>query len=211
MARAMGRRGVISWALAGLVGLALLAPDPAAAQFSRSYKFLEAVRKKKGDEVQDALDEPGSQIVNTRDVTTGETALLIVTARRDLTWMNYLIGKGANVNLADARGTTALQLAVSLGFVEGVELLVAQRAQIDVPNGSGETPLISAVHRRDVGMMRLLLKAGADPDRADNSGRSARDYALLAGRTSALVSEIENNAKPRGQRAGNQRSYGPTL
>lgn len=211
VARLSGNKSLIMKALACLLAVAVLTPSPAEAQFSRSYKFLEAVRKKKGDEVQDALNEPGSQIVNTRDVTSGETALLIVTARRDLTWMNFLIAKGANVNIADSRGTTPLQLAVSLGFPEGVELLVAQRARIDEPNSSGETPLISAVHRRDVGMMRLLLKAGADPDRADNSGRSARDYALLGGRTSSLVSEIETHAKPREQRGATQRSYGPTL
>ena len=208
---ASGKRVWSIWALACVLAAALLAPSPAEAQFSKSYKFLEAVRKKKGDEVQDALNEPGSQIVNTRDITTGETALHIVTARRDLTWMNFLIAKGANVNLSDARGTTALQLAVSLGFPEGVELLVTQKARIDDPNASGETPLIAAVHRRDIALMRLLLKAGADPDRADNSGRSARDYALLGGRSSALVSEIENNAKPGGRRGATQRSYGPTL
>ena len=208
---ASGKRVWSIWALACVLAAALLAPSPAEAQFSKSYKFLEAVRKKKGDEVQDALNEPGSQIVNTRDITTGETALHIVTARRDLTWMNFLSAKGANVNLSDARGTTALQLAVSLGFPEGVELLVTQKARIDDPNASGETPLIAAVHRRDIALMRLLLKAGADPDRADNSGRSARDYALLGGRSSALVSEIENNAKPRGRRGATQRSYGPTL
>ncbi len=184
---------------------------PAQAQFSKSYKFLEAVRKKDGGVVQDALNEPGSQIVNTRDSTSGETALHIVTARRDLTWMSFLIGKGANVDAHDGRGTTPLQLAVTLGFPEGVELLVSQRARIDEPNSAGETPLISAVHRHDTGLVRLLLKAGADPDRADNSGRSARDYALLNGRTSALVSEIENNAKPHSQRTGPQRSYGPAL
>ncbi len=211
MARNRGFKRLVIRALACLLAAAVLAPMPAAAQFSRSYKFLEAVRKKKGDEVQDALNEPGSQIVNTRDITSGETALLIVTGRRDLTWMTFLIAQGANVNLADARGTTPLQLAVSLGFPEGVELLVGKGARIDEPNASGETPLISAVHRRDIGMMRLLLKAGADADRADNSGRSARDYALLAGRTSALVSEIENNAKPRGAHPAGHRSYGPTL
>ena len=42
-------------ALACLLAAAVLAPMPAAAQFSRGYKFLEAVRKKKGDEVQDEL------------------------------------------------------------------------------------------------------------------------------------------------------------
>ncbi len=197
--------------LALALAAALVAPAPAIAQFSRSYKFLEAVRKKDGTAVQDALNEPGSQVVNTRNSTSGETALHIVTARRDLTWMSFLIGKGANVNAHDGRGTTPLQLAVTLGFPEGVDLLVQQRARVDEPNSSGETPLISAVHRRDVALMRLLLKAGADPDRADNSGRSARDYALLGGRSSTLVGEIESNAKPRGQRATPQRSYGPAL
>lgn len=211
MAKQSGKGGWAVRLIVGALAAALLTPGPAEAQFSKSYKFLEAVRKKKGDEVQDALNEPGSQIVNTRDITSGETALLIVTARRDLTWMNFLIAKGANVNLADSRGTTPLQLAVSLGFPEGVELLVAQKARVDEPNSSGETPLISAVHRRDVALMRLLLKAGANPDRADNSGRSARDYAMLSGRSSALVSEIENNARPGAPRAGQGRSYGPAL
>ena len=190
---------------------ALLAPSPALAQFSKSYKFLEAVRKKNGTDVEDALSEPGSQIVNTRDITSGETALHIVTARRDLTWMTFLIAKGANVNLADGRGTTPLQLAVTLNFPEGVDLLIARQARVDEPNSQGETPLISAVHRRDIGMVRLLLKAGANPDRADNSGRSARDYALLLGRTSQVMNEIETNAKPRNARTGPQRTYGPAL
>ena len=211
MAKATGRFRIFAQALAMLISSMLLASSPAHAQFSKSYKFLEAVRKKDGAVVQDALNEPGSQIVNTRDSTTGETALHIVTARRDLTWMSFLIGKGANVNAHDGRSTTPLQLAVTLGFPEGVDLLISQRAQIDEPNSQGETPLISAVHRRDTGILRVLLKAGADPDRADNSGRSARDYALLGGRSNSLVSEIETSAKPRGQRAGPQRTYGPAL
>ena len=211
MAIRAGRFPIIAQLMCALLAASLMAPAPAQAQFSKSYKFLEAVRKKDGTVVQDALDEPGSQIVNTRDSTNGETALHIVTARRDLTWMNFLIAKGANVNSHDGRGVTPLQLAVTLGFAEGVELLVSQRARVDEPNSEGETPLISAVHRRDTALMRVLLKAGANPDRADNSGRSARDYALLNGPSNPLVSEITNNAKPQGQRSGTQRSYGPTL
>ena len=206
-----GRFPILVQLICALLAAALIAPAPAQAQFSKSYKFLEAVRKKDGNVVQDALDEPGSQIVNTRDSTSGETALHIVTARRDLIWMNFLIGKGANVNVHDGHGVTPLQLAVTLGFPEGVELLVSQRARIDEPNAEGETPLISAVHRRDTALMRVLLKAGANPDRADNSGRSARDYALLNGPSNPLISEINNNAKPTGQRSTTQRSYGPTL
>ena len=196
--------------LAPLLAGALVA-SPAQAQFSAGFKFLEAVRKKDGTKVEEALNEPGSTMVNTRDVTSGQTALHIVTQRRDLTWMSYLIGKGANVNSRDTRGVTPLQLATSLGFVEGIELLVTSKARVDDPNDAGETPLIYAVHRRDIGMMRILLKAGANPDRRDNSGRSARDYASLEGRTGPMISEIEANTKPAAQRAGSGSVYGPSF
>ena len=103
------------------------------------------------------------------------------------------------------------RLAVTLGFPEGVELLVAQKARIDEPNSQGETPLISAVHRRDIALVRLLLKAGADPDRADNSGRSARDYALLAGGPARWSARSKPTPSRAGPAAGPQRSYGPAL
>ncbi len=207
----MGKPRIVARIVLALLAGALIAPGSAQAQFSKSYKFLEAVRKKEGGAVTDALDEPGSNIVNTRDSTTGETGLHIVTARRDMTWMSFLIGKGANIDARDGRGATALQIAVNLGFQEGVSLLIDHKVRLEEPNTAGETPLISAVHRRDIAIMRLLLKAGADPDRADNSGRSARDYALLDGKSSALVSEIESGAKPKGLRSGPQRTYGPAL
>ncbi|HMO67325.1 MAG TPA: ankyrin repeat domain-containing protein [Novosphingobium sp.] len=184
---------------------------PAQAQFSDSFKFLEAVKKKDGAKVNDMLNEPGSTIVNTRDITSGESALHIVTQRRDLTWMTFLIQRGANVNIRDARGVTPLVLASNLGFIEGVELLVERQARVDEANDTGETPLISAVHRRNIALVRILLKAGANPDRADNSGRSARDYAELIGRTSPIFTEIETVPRAsRGQRAA-QPTYGPTL
>ena len=141
----------------------------------------------------------------------GSTPLHIAANTSSPEMAKSLIAKGANVNVHDGRGVTPLQLAVTLGFPEGVELLVSQRARVDEPNSEGETPLISAVHRRDTALMRVLLKAGANPDRADNSGRSARDYALLNGPGNSLINEITSNAKPAGQRSGPQRSYGPTL
>ena len=175
----------------GGLGLAL----PAQAQFSTSYKFLEAVRKKDGKAVTDMLAVPGSTLVNTKDVSTGDTPLHVVVARRDLTWVQFLAAKGANVNARNNRGETPLQIASNLGFAEGVEILLKLGAKVDEPNSTGETALIAATHRKDAALARVLLKAGASPSRNDNSGRSALDYAMLDGRNNPVLGEIENAVK----------------
>ena len=112
-------------AAAGLllpITIGVVAPA-AMAQFSDSYNFLKAVKDRKGEDAEKFLSEPGSVIINTRDITSGETALHIVIQRRDSTWLGYLLQKGANPNLADKKGTTPLMLATQLGYVEGIEAL----------------------------------------------------------------------------------------
>src|SRR3546814_21014909 len=80
--------------------------------FSEGFEFLKAVKDRDGDAVTKALNEPGSTIVNTRDISSGETALHIVTQRRDLVWINFLTQRGADPNIRDKRGVAPLQLAV---------------------------------------------------------------------------------------------------
>ena len=177
------------------VASGVIAP-PAQAQFSDSYNFLKAVRERKGEEAEKFLSEPGTVIVNTRDSTSGETALHIVITRRDSTWLGYLLQKGANPNLADKKGTTPLMLATQLNYVEGIDLLVKKKAQVDQTNRSGETALILAVQLRNAEAVRTLLKAGANPDKKDSrAGYSARDYAKQDGRATAIVAILENNGK----------------
>ncbi len=185
--------------------------SPVRAQFSTSYKFLESVRKQEGQEVTDAVSQPGSTIINTRDSSTGDTALHIVVARRDAAWLGFLLAKGADPNIGNNHGVTPLMLAANLGFVEAVTLLVDRGARLNDSDATGETPLVTAVHRHDLPIMRALLKAGADPDRADNSGRSARDYAAFDGKESPLVAEIKADTRTGGSGASGAHSYGPKL
>lgn len=193
-----------------LIALAIGAAVPAAAQgYSPAHKFLDAVDKKKGDEVIAMLSQPGSTLINSRELESNRTALHIVVERRDITWLNFLLAKGADPNLADSKGVTPLLLAVRMGFVEAVDSLVKNHARLDDSNDAGETPLISAVHARNIPMIRVLLAAGADPDHTDNSGRSARDYAKLDGEQSAVMTEIAKSAK--GNRGASGGSYGPSL
>jgi ankyrin repeat protein len=184
----------------GSMALALLVPAPAQAQFSDNYNFLKAVKDKDGEKVTDLIQKPGSTVVNSRDVSTGENALHIIVARRDATWLTFLLAKGANPNLTDNDGNTPLMDAVQGRFEEGVRTLLSYKAQVDKVNGSGETPLIRAVQLRDIGIVRLLVAQGASPAKRDSiAGMSARDYAERDNRTPGLIEALDaakSAAKP---------------
>lgn len=195
--------------LAPLIAASLAVP--AAAQFqSEGYQFLEAVKEREGDEATDMLNKPGSTIVNTRDITSGDTGLHIVVARNDAVWIRFLLQRGADPNIRNKKGVTPLQLATSLSFTEGVDALIKGGASVNVSDQTGETPLIAAVHARNVAMVRLLLEKGADPDHNDNSGRSARNYVdLMSGNT--LMKQELANADAKRAEAGTKRDYGPSF
>jgi len=207
--RKLGSRRRIASAMAPL--LAALIAVPAAAQFqSEGYQFLEAVKEHDGDTATDMLSKPGTQIVNTRDITTGDTGLHVVVARSDVLWIRFLLQRGADPNIRNKKGVSPLQLATALGFTDGVEELIKGGASVNVSDQTGETPLIAAVHARNVPLVRLLLEKGADPDRTDNSGRSARDYMDLMNGNTLLKQEFAQADSKRGE-AGTKRDYGPSF
>lgn len=195
MSQPVFRKSVAGIALA----LALLASPASAQILSEGHNFLEAVRDRDGDKVTEIISQPGNTLINTRDISTGDTALHIVTERGDTNWILFLTQKGANPNIANKKGITPIMLAVSLGKVEGVDALLKAGARINDQNSLGETPLIQATHRRDVAMIKLLLAKGADPDRNDNSGRSARDYMTVIDdkRMSAELAAADSDRKER--------------
>jgi ankyrin repeat protein len=206
-------RGTIASAILAItLALAVAVPIiPASAQmFSEGYQFLKAVRDREGDTATDLLNKPGNTLVNSRDVSSGDTGLHIVVQRQDIVWVGFLLQRGADPNIRNKRGVTPLQLATSLGFVAAVEELISGGANVNISDQTGETPLIAAVHQRNVPLVRRLLEKGADPDRNDNSGRSARDYMMLLVGNSMMKQEFEAaDAKRKGETPG--RRYGPAF
>lgn len=189
----MSHRILFAAALLALTPTAsLLIAAPAHAQAVNGYKFLKAVEDRDGDEATKMLELPGGTLVNTRDSTTGRSAIHIVTQRRDLVWMNFMISKGARVDAADNAGNTALTIATDLRFLEGAQLLLDKGANVNLGGPRGETPLIKAVLNRDLPMVRLLVSHGADPDKSDSfSGNSARDLAKRDPRAAAILQALD--------------------
>ena len=203
------KRNRLILAVAALAAAALAVPA-GAQMMSAGWKFLEAVRKREGEDVEKSLGATGTAtIINTQDYTTGDTALHIVTARRDRDWLNFLLYRGADPNKANNKGERPLGVAVGLDWIDGAQLLIAKGARVDDPGAQGETALIAAVHQRDIEMVRLLLKSGASPTRADNSGRSAADYAALLGSESPIAAEVAAATKTAAARK--QKTYGPSF
>ncbi len=176
-----------------MVGAMLVASaSTALAQYAPAgLGFLQAVRDRDGAKVEELLAADGSTVVNYRN-DRGEAALHIVAARRDQTYLGYLLSKGADANIQTKAGDTPLIVAARIGDAEAVDRLLRSRARVDLANRAGETPLIIAVQQRHPPVVRRLLEAGADADRKDNAtGRSARDYASLDRRNPELLKLLE--------------------
>jgi len=189
--------------VAAVAALALAALPAAAQQFSDGYEFLKAIRDSDGAKVNKFMLDRSLRIVNTKERSSGEGALHIVAKRSDALYLRVLLqADDVNPNLQDARGNTALLFAIAQNWSEGVGILIKYRANVNLANSAGETPLIRAVQMHNVDIVRQLLDAKADPDRADfGSGKSARDYARENTRYPAIAKLLAAAPKP-GQKAG---------
>lgn len=183
---------------AALLGLALIAaPAMASAQglglnASEGEAFLSAVKDGDANKAIELANQPGSRVVNYKGYN-GDTALQIVTRKRELDWVGFLLNKGADPNAGDANGNTPLIIAAEIGFEEAAAAMLGRGAKVDLANRRGETPLTRAVQQRQPRLVELLLRAGANPDKADHvTGYTPRDYAKRDTRNPQLLKLIES-------------------
>lgn len=175
-------------------GTVLLAPAAAVAA-TKGYEFLKALRSNDLSKAQGMLGDNPSLIINTKDDSTGETALHIMVGKGDTDWTGYLLKLGANANAVDKERNTPLMVAATDGYDDGIALLLYFKAQVDLTNRKGETALILATKFKRTEAMKALLKAGANADKADYSGFSARQYAEQFGRDNRYLALIQSGGK----------------
>jgi len=181
--------------IAAAGSLLLTFAEPALAQQGDGAAFVEAVRTSDGNKASELLDRRPSGLLDSR-AEDGETALTIALGRRDEEWTSFLLTKGASPDLPGKNGDTPLIVAARVGYADAIGWLLTLKAKIDADNRQGETPLIVAVQQRQLAIVRALLSAGADPDKTDFSGYSARDHALRDPRARDILKLIETK-KPK--------------
>jgi len=80
----------------------------------------------------------------------------------DMSKVQDLIKRGADVDAKDNDGDTPLHLATERNFIEIAKLLIERGADVNAKNSWGETPLHMASYHNRIEIAKLLLDAGAD-------------------------------------------------
>ena len=162
--------------------------------------FLKAIKDDDANKAVELAGQSGTRVVNYRGYD-GETPLNLVTRKRELDWVGFLLTRGADPNIADGKGDIPLTVAAEIGCEEGAAQLIRRGARVDGVNRRGETALAIAVQQRQPRLVELLLKAGANPDKGDHvTGYYPRDYAKRDTRNPQLLKLIET-IKPAGKKA----------
>ncbi|GAB1602873.1 B-cell lymphoma 3 protein-like [Argonauta hians] len=113
-----------------------------------------------------------------------------------------LIKMGADVNLSDGYGNSALHLAVSSSHLECLDVILktdspseCRKPNLDTRNYEGLTPLHTAVQMCNIEMIRQLLEAGANPDSKDyKSGQTPLFFAVENHHEDIIKVLLENDA-----------------
>ncbi|KAI9879865.1 MAG: hypothetical protein M1830_006717 [Pleopsidium flavum] len=101
-------------------------------------------------------------------------------ARGNARVAKLLLDMGADVDVRDEDGKTALSIAAGSGSEEVVGLLLSHGANVDAEDSFGETPLINAAVSGHTAVVQMLLEGGANLEiQSKERGRSAGGTALL--------------------------------
>ena len=107
-----------------------------------------------------------------------------------------LVRQKANVNAAQADGSTAMHWVVQSDDLELADLLIKAGAKVSMANVTGATPLLIASVNGNALMLDKLLVAGADPNASlTKSGDTALMMASRTGKLAAVRVLLDRGAK----------------
>lgn len=115
--------------------------------------------------------------------------------RGDTAAARTLVRRGADVNVPEPDGTTALHWAVYRDDVAAVDLLLGSGARATEANRYGVAPLSLAAMNGSTAVVDRLLKAGADPNTSQPGGETALMTAARTGRVETIQLLLAHGAR----------------
>jgi ankyrin repeat protein len=126
---------------------------------------------------------------------TGGASVVDAVKNGDREAVRTLLKQHANVNAAEADGTTALHWAVRVHDDDTARLLIRAGANVKAANRYGITPLSLAATNGDAAMIDVLVRAGADPNGALPDGETVLMTAARTGDAAAVKMLLTHGAK----------------
>jgi glycerophosphodiester phosphodiesterase len=110
----------------------------------------------------------------------------IATENNSPEMLKLLLTAGFDVNQQDIEGETALHIAARFGYTDCTRVLLktnnGQNPDLNIPEDTfGWTPLFTASTNGHLSNAEILLQSGAEFQRADQSGWTAKEHAALRG------------------------------
>jgi len=109
----------------------------------------------------------------------GNTILIWCCYRGNIVSVDYLVKRGANVNVVNSEECTPLIYACTSGDIGMVRYLLKSGANPDHQNNIGHTPLICACIDGDIDMVNLLINYNADINYVNKNKDCALTYACI--------------------------------
>lgn len=182
----------------------------------RFYMLFEAIANERVEEVRRRL--PRRSQINDIDTTSGSTPLTWTlipigppsAARMEIARM--LLDGGADPNVRDGGGTSAMEAAVAYPWPEMLSLLIERGGDVRVPATVGDTTLLYSVCQGNgadwpgrleqrLAIARLLLDAGLDPAEmspwAQTHGVTAVDNCVIYDMPAIARLYVEHGGRPR--------------
>ena len=109
--------------------------------------------------------------------------------------VQLLLKHGANINLQDHMGRTALHKASQCGDAGMMELILDHNADVDALDHDGLTPLHLAIYKGHLETVQLLLKRGASVALRNENGQTALHRASECGQSDIIQLLLNHNAE----------------
>lgn len=95
--------------------------------------------------------------------------------------VRFILQNGAQVDVNDAKGKTALFYAVEQKDLPAIDLLLTAGANINHKNNAGETAIFLPAKEGNIEMVKALLQKGASAKIANKQGTTPAMYAVQSG------------------------------
>jgi ankyrin repeat protein len=134
---------------------------------------------RKGDvEAVRAIYESDNESINSVDMK-GFTPLILAVYNEQPAIVDFLLEKGAQIDVADTAGNTALMGVCFKGYKEIATKLINAGADVNQRNVNGATALTFAATFGHLDIAKMLLEKGADIYVPDVRGKSPLEHARM--------------------------------